>query len=131
MMTERNRTISLIGGLVLLFLIVAVLLYAFLVDRPLDNFLPILLAVAAPSVASLLASAGVKTDIDKVRGDLGKVHKQVNGNYSRLTRENEELRASLVELASAQDPHRPAPARGGLPPYHGPTTTDPSGRHRL
>lgn len=110
-MSERNRTISLVGGLVLTLLLLAGMMYATIAGRDIESFLPTLIGFAAPTIAALFTTAGVAG----VRKQVEQVHQQVNGNYSRLADRNEELTNLLAEAATGIDT----------------TTGEAGGRHRL
>ncbi|AWY04756.1 major head protein [Gordonia phage Emperor] len=98
-MTERNRTIALIGGLALILLIVAAILYGVVARRPLDSFVPTLLGFATPTIVALLTAAGVRTELGQVKQTVAQVHEQVNGNYSSVVTENRRLHSVIEDLA--------------------------------
>ncbi|AVJ48756.1 major capsid and capsid maturation protease [Gordonia phage SallySpecial] len=99
-MTDRNRTIALLGGLALVLLITAAILYAALAGRPLDSFMPTLLGFATPTIVALLSAAGVRTDLHKVKETVAEVHEQVNGNYASVVTENRRLHNVIEEIAA-------------------------------
>lgn len=137
-MTPRDKTLALVGGIAAVMLIIAAVVYQGVRDGNVDRFIPFLVGFAVPTIASLLAAAGVKSDVGKLDDKVRDVRKQVNGNYSALLAENQRLTDLIAESADAatRRPTEPTPDEmteptpdemtDVLPIYNGPTT----GRHR-
>ncbi|MFW0790099.1 hypothetical protein [Gordonia sp. CPCC 205333] len=96
-MSERNRTIALIGAIALGLLVVAGLMFAGLAGRDIDSFLPMLAGFATPTIVALLTAAGIRADLSQVKNDVAQVHKQVNGNYDRIVADRDDLARQLIE----------------------------------
>lgn len=110
-MSERNRTVALIGAIAIVLLILAALSYALIAGRPIDAFLPTLIGFSTPTIVSLLAAAGARAQTDEIKKEVAQVHEKVNGNYHVM----EERNAALTDaLAVAQFPpgYQPPPAAG-------------------
>lgn len=130
-MSERNRTIALLGALAIVLLILAGMLYSAISRRDVDSFIPMLVGFAVPTITALLTAAGVRSDLSGVKKQVEDVHEQVNGNYSRLADHNERLTTELARAernveALATRSVIPAAARDDTPPADDPA----AGRHR-
>ena len=93
LLSERNRTIALVGAIAIVMLVLVALAYALIAGRPLDSFLPTLIGFATPTIVSLMTAAGVHKELTSV-------HEKVNGNYTNLAQENARLTGELTELAT-------------------------------
>lgn len=96
-MTERNKTLALVGGLVLVLATAGMLLLAELVGGPdddVDRFMLFVAGFAVPTITTLLASAGVRAELS---GKIDEVRANTNGKLDRVTQENEQLRQLLAE----------------------------------
>lgn len=100
-MTERNRTIALVGAIATVLLVVAGVAFATVAGRAFDSYGPTLLAFTVPVITTLLASAGIQNE-------LGAVHQKVNGNYSTLVAQNAALADQLVAVVSQLTPTQAA-----------------------
>lgn len=90
-MTDRNRTIALIGALAIVTLIIIAIIDANMTGRPIDGWLPPTLAFAVPTITGLLTAAGVRSDIATVQ-------RTVNGNLERIKAERDELAGRVAGL---------------------------------
>lgn len=75
-------------------------------NRPLDNVIPLALAVITPTVATLLAYAGLAEKLDIVHG-------KVNGNLEQEKRTNEALTERLAQLTDKAIENNIEPSRVG------------------
>ena len=66
-MTDRNRTVALIGALAIVTLIIIAIIGAEMTGQPVDGWLPLTLAFAVPTITGLLTAAGVRSDIATVQ----------------------------------------------------------------
>lgn len=109
-MSERNRTIALVGAIAIILLILAGIGIAMLSGGQFDTFMPVLIGFGTSVIATLLTAAGVKNE-------LGQVHSKVNGNFTELMEQNRQLTEQVTELSRE------------LPPTA--EDTDAAGKHRL
>lgn len=94
--SERNRTVALIGAIAIVMLIMVFLSYALIAGRPLENILPTLIGFATPTIVSLMSVAIGRAQTEELRADLAEVHEKVNGNYSDMAAHNKELTGALA-----------------------------------
>lgn len=98
-MTERNRTIALVGSIAIVLLILSALAYALIAGRKVDSFMPTLIGFATPTIVSLMTAAGVRQQTDDIKREVAQVHDKVNGNYHVMEQRNADLTGQLVALA--------------------------------
>lgn len=122
--SERNRTIALLGAIAVVLLVLTALAYALLAGRPIDKLLPTLAGFATPTIVSLLTAAGIRQQTDRLAKEVGEVHDKVNGNYSVMEQRNADLTDRLSVMPSAAASTRPLTPNT---PYRIDNT---SGRHR-
>ena len=96
-MSERNRTIALIGAIAVILLVLAGIMYAVFAGRDVDSFLPMLAGFATPTIVALLTAAGIRADLGAVKDEVAQVHSQVNGNYDALRADRDDLARRLIE----------------------------------
>lgn len=125
-MSERNRTIALIGGIGIVLLLICALGYAFLAGRKLDDFAPTMIGFAIPIVTTLLLAAGVS-------GQMKDIHEKVNGNYSKQAEIIAAQDAQVQKLLAALDPEtgRKIIDETGALPVVQQLEQDKEGRHHL
>ncbi len=102
-MTERNKTVALIGAIAIILLVLSGVMSAVLAGRDIDSFLPMLAGFAAPTVVALLGVAGIRADLGNMKDELGQVHKQVNGNYHALAADRDDLARRLFDRDTVTD----------------------------
>ena len=100
-MTERRRTIALVGAIATVLLVVTGIAFVTIAGRPFDSYGPTMLAFTVPVITTLLASAGIQSE-------LGAVHQKVNGNYSTLVAQNAALADQLVAVVAQLTPTQAA-----------------------
>ena len=98
-MTDRNRTVALIGALAIVTLIIIAIIGAGMTGQPVDGWLPLTLAFAVPTITGLLTAAGVRSDIATVQ-------RTVNGHFERVSRPS-------VTTSPAESPDSPHTGGGG------------------
>lgn len=120
-MSERNRTLALIGGIGIVMLLISAIGYAFISGRSIDTFAPTLFGFAIPVVTTLLLAAGVQRQ-------LGDVHDKVNGNYSKqseiIVKQGEQIQ-QLLALATPEQGQAIIENTGALPVIE----NDTEGKH--
>ncbi len=104
--TSPGRSLAIVGAASVSALVIVGLFAVGIVDHDLDDVLPVVMAVAVPTITSLFTIAGVRMDLEHVR-------RGVNGNLDRVVAERDELSRLLHELDQIN--------RSGQPP---------TGRHR-
>jgi len=125
-MSERNKTIALVGALAVILLSILGILYATVSGRTFDSYGPTLLGFAIPVVTTLLAAAGIN-------GELGRIHTKVNGNYSTLVEENAQMREQINQILARVPEHVATQALDAAAQAHNTGSipaVDPEGRHR-
>lgn len=115
-MTDRNRTVALIGALAIVTLIIIAIIGAGMTGQPVDGWLPLTLAFAVPTITGLLTAAGVRSDIATVQ-------RIVNNHLERVSRPS-------VTTSPAESPDSPhTSSRSNLTSTHWESTTTNNGRH--
>lgn len=103
-LTERNKTLALVGALVLVLATAGMLLLAVLVGEPddVDRLMLFVVGFAVPTITALLASAGI-------RAELGGKIDEVHGKLDRHVAEDErrELKRQTT-AAIGNGSHQPA-----------------------
>lgn len=97
MQPSRLRTLALLGALALVLLILCLGSYLVVVGRDVGQSLTPVIGFAAPTITTLLAFALTQQKLDEV-------HKQVNGNLSRVVDRNVELENTVTELSRELPP---------------------------
>ncbi|ARK07700.1 hypothetical protein Toil_gp17 [Rhodococcus phage Toil] len=92
MTSERMKVLALLAGVAIVLLIVCLAGFVVVAGRDFNESLGPLIGYATPTVITLFTFAGIQEKLDKV-------HKQVNGNYDALARQNEDLTYKFVNLA--------------------------------
>lgn len=98
-MSERNRTLALIGGIGIVMLLISAIGYAYISGRTIDTFAPTLFGFAIPVVTTLLLAAGVQRQ-------LGDVHDKVNGNYSKQAEIIQQQGEQIKQLLAVTSPEQ-------------------------
>lgn len=108
--TSPSRSLAIVGAAAVSALVIVGLFAVGIVDHDLADVLPVIMAVAVPTITSLFTIAGVRTDLEQVR-------RSVNGNLDRVVAERDELSRYATDLLHELDQIN----RSGQPP---------TGRHR-
>lgn len=112
-LTERNKTLALVGALLLALATAGMLLTLVLVGEPgdVDRLMLFVAGFAVPTITALLASAGVRAElggkIDEVQGKLDRVTQE---QLRQLVAEAErrELMKRQITAAIGNGSHQPA-----------------------
>lgn len=98
-MSERNKTLALIGGIGIVMLLITAIGYAFITGRAIDTFAPTLFGFAIPIVTTLLLGAGIGSQLKDV-------HDKVNGNYSKQAEIIAQQGTQIKQLLSIVTPEQ-------------------------
>jgi len=94
--TSPGRSLAIVGAAAVSALVIVGLFAVGIVDHDLDDVLPVVMAVAVPTITSLFTIAGVRTDLEHVR-------RGVNGNLDRVVAERDELSRYVTDLLHELD----------------------------
>lgn len=98
-MSERNKTLALIGGIGIVMLLITAIGYAFITGRAIDTFAPMLFGFAIPIVTTLLLGAGIGSQLKDV-------HDKVNGNYTKQAEIIEKQGDQINQLLAITSPEQ-------------------------
>ena len=105
-MSERNKTLALILASGIIMLVLACLGYAGVAGRDISSWAPVMIGFAIPVVTTLFMAAGISAQLQQAETKLEQVHKTVNGNFSAIREENDELRTLNNKLLAAIPPEQ-------------------------
>ena len=112
-LSNSSKSLAIIGASAVTALVIIGVFTALLVGRDVADTMPVVLAVAIPTITSLFTIAGVRADLEKVRAG-------VNGNLDRVVAERDRLARYADDLLCELDQVRAS----------SPDAQTPIGRHR-
>lgn len=107
-MTERNKTVALVGALLLVLATAGMLLTLGLVGKPddVDRLMVFMAGFAVPTITALLASAGVRAELG---GKIDKLDRVTQEQLRQLVAEAERLELKRqITAAIGNGSHQPA-----------------------